>query len=371
MNAPFAGLTWNSLRLLRTATSITAVLFASACGSTVNSTDTRTNWLSNCGDDQDCSPGLSCLCGVCTKECTSGDPCQRLEEDAVCAQAVGCNEAVQVCTRDDFEWTTVAPTDTATRETGSSNVSSQAGTTTDEETMFTSSSSSSGDSASETTDASNPDTPSTDAASESDGSDAGTLDCKHDEDDYIGRTAAECDPLPTCTSEGSAPFRDDCGCGCVVVEAPTADSLTEAGCALAPTSGSSANFTVVAQSSDVFSSCDNVPTALIRSPEQLTMWTNDSGCSDVATLVSSVDLTAQSLLIVGTTDRPAASVSYMVQTIDGLIHVGVEAAAYCGGARPMTGFVIIAIDAEPEAILRVSSETCFGSCDFDGGLLPP
>ena len=39
----------------------------------------NTNWLVSCGTDRDCSDGLSCECGVCTRTCSRNADCAELE----------------------------------------------------------------------------------------------------------------------------------------------------------------------------------------------------------------------------------------------------------------------------------------------------
>jgi len=38
----------------------------------------NTNWLTQCDEDGDCAAGLSCVCGVCTRECESSSDCDGL-----------------------------------------------------------------------------------------------------------------------------------------------------------------------------------------------------------------------------------------------------------------------------------------------------
>jgi hypothetical protein len=49
----------------------------------------ETNFLRAC--DKSCSDGLSCVCGVCTRKCTSDNSCNTLDANAVClsSDAVG------------------------------------------------------------------------------------------------------------------------------------------------------------------------------------------------------------------------------------------------------------------------------------------
>jgi len=39
----------------------------------------NTNWLRQCGDDGDCGDDLSCVCGVCTRECEEASACDGLD----------------------------------------------------------------------------------------------------------------------------------------------------------------------------------------------------------------------------------------------------------------------------------------------------
>jgi hypothetical protein len=88
-----------------------SLLALTACGGRSNSneaaTDTKTNWLGNCEADTDCSDGLSCLCGVCTRECEAEDACNGLA-GARCSARSGCGEAALVCIAPDHDATDAA-----------------------------------------------------------------------------------------------------------------------------------------------------------------------------------------------------------------------------------------------------------------------
>jgi hypothetical protein len=171
---------------------------------------------------------------------------------------------------------------------------------------------------------------------------------------------------------GRVPFSDECGCGCEpFVLPPQGDSISAGQCAESPPSGSPANFAVLAESATTDSTCDNIPSALLRSYADMATWAGESGCGGLASLMADVDFETQSVIVVGTPERPSASVTYTVQTIDGAIHVGVEADAYCGGARPQSGFVLVTVNAGPNTALRVITETCLAQCPDDGGLPVP
>jgi hypothetical protein len=47
-------------------------------------TDTKTNWLANCKDEDDCAEGLACACGVCTVGCDSDTTCASFDSKAEC-----------------------------------------------------------------------------------------------------------------------------------------------------------------------------------------------------------------------------------------------------------------------------------------------
>lgn len=75
------------------------VFWLVGCGKTEAATDTKTNWLSGCVSDDDCSNGLSCLCGVCTLACTKSSECRWLEESAICSSASSCADTESACAR--------------------------------------------------------------------------------------------------------------------------------------------------------------------------------------------------------------------------------------------------------------------------------
>jgi hypothetical protein len=61
--------------------------------------DSSTHWLLSCKDDAQCG-ALSCLCGVCSKECSRENQCGALGASASCIpSADGCGE-VQLCDRE-------------------------------------------------------------------------------------------------------------------------------------------------------------------------------------------------------------------------------------------------------------------------------
>jgi hypothetical protein len=371
----------NNLRSWHRASALMLLLLPSACGQTRDSTDTRTNWLSSCSEDMACGSGLSCVCGVCTQPCESGQSCGEVNEDAVCVEVPGCEEASQVCAKEGFF---DAPTDGSVVDpedgnaTQSPNSESASGETSAVVTTTTSMPSSD---AAETTRDSDAVLDGSTSAGESttDGSSGTLVDggvCNDPDREYVSRDPAECDTLPECgiiaEGVGKIAFSDECGCGCEpFVLPPQTDSITAGQCAESAPSGTPANFEVLAESSTGQWLCDNIPTALLRSYADMAQWAGESGCGDLASLMADVDFETQSVIVVGTPERPSASVSYTVQTIDGTIHVGVEADAYCGGARPSSGFVLVTVNAGPGTALRVVTETCLAECPDDGGLPVP
>ena len=64
---------------------ISALLWACP-GSSDPTTDSQTNWLSECQSASDCESGLDCVCGTCTFECTDADGCDT-PGPSVCAPA--------------------------------------------------------------------------------------------------------------------------------------------------------------------------------------------------------------------------------------------------------------------------------------------
>lgn len=374
----------NNLGLLRQ-TAFLLLLWPSACGDTRASTDTRTNWLTSCSEDDDCSAGLSCLCGICTQPCSSASACRDLSSDAVCLAAPGCDEGGQVCAREDsFTDVTVdASTSGAATSTGAESSNTTAGdssNTTTGPTTGTSegNSSSSGGTATsaDDMDASQAEETTLDVTTSS-GEQTDASACDIPEREYQSRDPAECEtlPAPDCgivaEGFGRVAFSDECGCGCEPFVAPErSDSLTTGYCNPSA-SGTSANFAVLAESTEGQSLCFNVPSALLRSADDVTEWTNTSGCGDIAPLVADVDFATQSVILVGTPDRPQASVRYVTQTLDGAVHVGVAVEPYCGGARPPSGFVLVVANVGPGSVLQAVTETCDDEQCPDAGLPVP
>jgi hypothetical protein len=61
--------------------------------------DKNTNWLRACDSDAECGSELACLCGACTKACTSTRQCGAAAEAAVCIEASDAS-LVAVCGRE-------------------------------------------------------------------------------------------------------------------------------------------------------------------------------------------------------------------------------------------------------------------------------
>jgi hypothetical protein len=76
-----------------------ALVCVAACGaeSTTSATDTKTNWLGQCEKDSECSEGLECLCGMCTRGCEQTDECSSLGQSAACRASSQCTGAKRVC----------------------------------------------------------------------------------------------------------------------------------------------------------------------------------------------------------------------------------------------------------------------------------
>lgn len=367
----------STLRACATLSALFLFLATVACGESRVSTDTRTNWLSSCSGDETCEGDFSCLCGVCTRACSEGRTCEDVGASAVCVDAPGC-QGVSVCAKEGFFEVSEQSTSSADSTVGSVNTRSG-----DELTVH------------DVSDAH--DTSTTDAASDSaptnrdetfDASVSGELDtpaggadggvCNDPKRTYESHDPAECQGLEidcgiVAEGIGNVRFSDACGCGCEpFVLPPRTDGLSVGQCAQpSPPAGSSVNFVVLAESEFGDTTCSDVPSALLRSQSNVTEWAAASGCVDVASLIADVDFGTRAVIVAGTFERPSARVSYVEQTLDGVFHVGVTAAAYCGGARPSSGYVILTIGAAPSTPLRVVTETCFENCANDGGLPVP
>ncbi|MDQ2644513.1 MAG: hypothetical protein M3020_11900 [Myxococcota bacterium] len=61
--------------------------FFAACGEDRAGGDSETNWMKLCDSTADCGSGTECLCGMCSKSCTTGSQCSALEGQATCASS--------------------------------------------------------------------------------------------------------------------------------------------------------------------------------------------------------------------------------------------------------------------------------------------
>lgn len=374
----------NNLRSWRGVGALLFLLLPSACGETSVSTDTRTNWLSTCSDDLSCGGALACVCGVCTRACENGQSCGEVNAQAVCVEVPGCEQASQVCAKEGFF---DAPTDGSVADPGDANSTEGAGADSASSSSGASwITTSSGSVMSTSVTSTGPTDISRDSETTLDASTSTTAElstgestgaCDAADREYVSRDPVACEELTIecgviAEGVGKVEFNDACGCGCEpYVLPPQTDSIVAGECAASPPSGTPANFAVLAESSTTEVLCNDVPTALLRSYAEMAEWAGVSGCGEIASLMADVDFASQSVIVVGTPERPSASVSYTLQTIDGTIHVGVDAEAYCGGARPSSGFVLVTVNAGPSTALRVATETCFDACPDDGGLPVP
>jgi hypothetical protein len=214
-----------------------------------------------------------------------------------------------------------------------------------------------------------------DTSDVTDAADAGTDPCDIPGREYLSRDPLDCVIEPSCgivaEGIGNVPFSDACGCGCEPYVPPErTDTLLEGECATA-SSGFEVDARIMAESEVSAIGCDNVVSALLRSAADVDEWAANTGCQSLAGITSIVEFSSEALIIVGTPDHPAANVEYVSQTIDGVFHVGVYAQAYCSGAAPSDGFVVLTVPASPSSAVIARVETCYGTCDFDGGLPPP
>jgi hypothetical protein len=372
---------WNNPRIWRRGSAIAACFFALACGSSSStSTDTRTNWLASCSDD--CGGGLTCLCGVCTETCGQDEACSDLGSGAVCVEApAGCGQSKNLCAREDFDFppntdasaSSAGDTSTSTfSESATSTAGETATTSVDEPSSNedTTVSSSSGDSTVSTVTS----TATSDVLET--GGDAGADPCDIPGRQYTSRDPDACTVEPECgiiaEGFGNVAFSDECGCGCEPYVPPErTDTLLEGQCAEAPSSGFPVDATVLAESEVSAIPCETAVSAIVRSAAQLEQWATATGCDALVDTAAAVDFSTQALIIVGTSERPAASVTYVVQTLDGVIHVGIDTRAYCLGVPPTDGFALLTVPTSPSAAVIANVETCYETCDFDGGLPPP
>lgn len=165
------------------ATTWLAVL-STACGArSTDATDTKTNWLTHCEEDDECSDGLSCLCGVCSKACEESEECLTLEARARCFEVSHCGAADGVCALNEstlFESSSpTAPTEAPSSGGENSAISAaQPASSTSENGEVT-----------------------------------GPQPTCRDEADYVA-LGKECERIDYDCLEGTRHFTDDCGCGC-------------------------------------------------------------------------------------------------------------------------------------------------------------
>ncbi len=67
-------------------------LIGSACGKTTGPGGGNTNWLMECGSDDDCTGETRCLCGMCSIDCTDDDACMSVSSGAVCVESATCED---------------------------------------------------------------------------------------------------------------------------------------------------------------------------------------------------------------------------------------------------------------------------------------
>jgi hypothetical protein len=80
-----------------------------------------------------------------------------------------------------------------------------------------------------------------------------------------------------------------------------------------------------------------------------------------------VDWDSQLVYLAIVPERPNAGLGSLTLTDEGVVVVGIEAPAYCGGAAPATGIVAVEL---PATYDDVTQQTCYtGSCG--DGPLPP
>jgi ELWxxDGT repeat protein len=64
-----------------------------ACDGPKSGTDGHTSWLSHCAQSSDCDTGLECLCGVCTRACSTTADCEGIGPLATCTAVAVLHDA--------------------------------------------------------------------------------------------------------------------------------------------------------------------------------------------------------------------------------------------------------------------------------------
>lgn len=184
-------------------TTATLLLALGGCGArSTDATDTKTNWLAQCVEDEDCDPGLACLCGVCSTTCDEASDCTGFNSRAKCIGAAECGEANAVCAlnrenlQSEPEATTADDASTSATATETEAPTSEHGGTIP------------------------PIPPASPSGSPS--TEPGSTECR-DESVYLG-FGEDCGTLPFECGATSQRFDDACGCGCELSPGCTPDA---------------------------------------------------------------------------------------------------------------------------------------------------
>ena len=82
--------------LLSAALALATAFELGACGEVTSGTDSSTHWLKACAEDADCG-SLACLCGACTKACSSDSSCQGLAQGICTSDSACASGEVSLC----------------------------------------------------------------------------------------------------------------------------------------------------------------------------------------------------------------------------------------------------------------------------------
>lgn len=357
-------------RFLRGCASLVLGTALAGCGQTDSSTDTRSNWLSPCADDDACQGGLSCLCGVCTRSCDDDLACSGLG-GSQCAASDLCTDPGNICVAAGAQPEDSATTDASSPASASISATNTAAATasvTAESTAMMATSSPTGSVQPEDAAA----LPEPDAAQSDAMTDAGASACDKPGRVYTSRDPAACTTTPECgpLSEGvgNVPFQDECGCGCEPFSVQGQMDSIQAGQCGAGTSVAPLAVDVVAQSV-LGSTCFDTPSGVIHSTGEFMAWLDSGGCSELLDVAANFDFDSATLVIAVVADRPELTLLDSAQSLDGTLHLGVQAAAYCGGAAPSVGYLALSVPVV-DTPLKISVDTCYDSCS-DGGLAVP
>jgi hypothetical protein len=376
-----------------------AMLLAGCGARSIEATDTKTNWLSQCDADSECGDGLSCLCGVCSARCDDAAACSTLDSRARCFAVSHCGKVEAVCALKEstlFE-SSATPTPTSNEHPSDSGVSSPApdgGEVTEpppacrDEAEYVALGSCAGiDYACQTFERPfadecgcgcepNPECPDLDYVEMLPNETCAIVDflcpddaqtrfenecgcgcevrttCDDPNRTYVSTDVAYCQTANVECEDTELEFLNDCGCGCWAP--PTLDGGSAPEWCPAPPEGETIASRVLTEKEPCAS--DDVSSKAVASQEEL-----DAVLAACGVTAISPNFEGNLVYVAISTDRPWASFDSAVATEDG-VYLALKTNAYCGGANPPNAIVVVELQGL-DGNSNVTTDLCIqGEC---------